>query len=87
MDNHHHHDDTSHTLPFEEQMIKLLEHWIKHNDEHAESFKNWAEKAQKKGLDETVPFLEEAAEMTLLIGKKFEAALGTIKKGYKKDKR
>ena len=34
---HDHAHQTHDTLSFEEKMIKLLEHWIKHNDDHADS--------------------------------------------------
>ena len=80
-----HHENAQSTLSFEEQMIKLLEHWIKHNDEHAASFRNWAEKAHKNGLEKIDPLLEDAAKMTVLISKKFEDALAMIKAEYKKD--
>ena len=80
-----HHESAQSSLSFEEQMIKLLEHWIKHNDEHAASFRNWAEKANKNGLEKIEPLLEDAAKMTVLIGKKFEDALAMIRAGYKND--
>jgi len=56
-------------------MIKLLEHWIKHNEDHARTYMDWAQKAKEKNKSETARLLEDAAEMTLLIGKKFESAI------------
>ena len=81
---HHHHHDHGHeiesTLSFDEKMIKLLEHWVKHNDDHAETYRDWAKKAKEKNMDEAGLLLEDAAEMTLEISKKFEEAAGIIRR-------
>jgi hypothetical protein len=61
-------------------MIKLLEHWIRHNDDHAETYRDWAKKAKEKNMDEAGLLLEDAAEMTLMISKKFKEAAELIKK-------
>ena len=84
MTHHNHEHDHTHeiqsTLSFDEKMIKLLEHWIRHNDDHAETYRNWAKKAKEKNMDEAGSLLEDAAEMTLMISKKFEEASELIKK-------
>jgi len=81
---HHHHHDHDHeivsTLSFYEKMIKLLEHWVKHNDAHAETYRDWAKKAKEKNMAEAGSLLEDAAEMTLEISKKFEEAARSIKR-------
>ena len=81
---HHHHHDHDHeiasTLSFDEKMIKLLEHWVKHNDDHAETYRDWAKKAKEKNMNEAGSLLEDAAEMTLEISKKFEEAARIIRK-------
>jgi hypothetical protein len=75
MTHHHKHDhEIQSTLSFDEKMIKLLEHWIKHNDDHAETYRDWAQKAKEKNMIEASSLLEDAAEMTLMISKKFEEA-------------
>jgi len=80
---HHHHHDHDHeiesTLSFDEKMIKLLEHWIKHNDDHAETYRDWAKKAKEKNMNEAGSLLEDVAEMTLEISKKFEEAADIIR--------
>ena len=79
----HHHDHASGsngTLSFEAKMIKLLEHWIKHNDDHADSYRDWAQKAKEHGMPEAGALLEEVAQMTGSITGNFEKALATIKK-------
>jgi hypothetical protein len=73
MTHHHSHDhDIKSTLSFDEKMIKLIEHWIKHNDDHAATYRDWAKKAKENDKDEAASLLEDAAEMTLIISKKFE---------------
>jgi hypothetical protein len=83
-DSHDHHHDHAHhpdgTLSFEEKMIKLLEHWIKHNEDHADSYRDWAIKAQTHGMSEAGAVLEEVAAMTGNITGKFEQILTAIRK-------
>ena len=76
---HHHHDHDHHhevkgTLSFEEKLIKLLENWIKHNESHAETYRGWAQKAKADKLAKVGSLLEDAADMTGSINKKFEEA-------------
>ncbi len=77
---YHDHDHEVHsTLSFDEKMIKLLKHWIKHNDDHAATYRDWAQKAKKKGRDETASLLEDAAAMTDRTSKLFEQAVESVK--------
>jgi hypothetical protein len=79
MTHHHQHDhEIQSTLSFDEKMIKLLEHWIKHNGDHAETYRDWAQKAKEKNMRKASLLLEDAAEMTLMISKKFEEAAALI---------
>ena len=76
---HHHHDHDPHDeIPFDEKLAKLLSHWIKHNEDHALNYRKWAEKAKTNGNGQTAGLLEEAAEMSLAINEKFEAALAGL---------
>ena len=77
---HDHHHETPGTLSFDEKMIKRLEHWIKHNDDHAETYKDWAQKAKENDMDKAGSLLEDIAEMTVMISKKFEEALETVRR-------
>lgn len=61
-------------------MIKLLEHWIKHNEDHVASYRDWAQKAQSHGLPEAGDRLSEVAELTAGLTGKFEQILATLKK-------
>ena len=80
-DHHHHHDHNSQDeIPFNEKLTKLLSHWIKHNEDHALNYRNWAEKAKANGNSQAAGLLEEAAKMSLKTNEKFEAALAAINK-------
>jgi hypothetical protein len=76
---HHHHDHDSHEeIAFDDKLVKLLSHWIKHNEDHALNYRNWAEKAKTNGNGLVAGLLEEAAEMSLTINEKFETALAGL---------
>ncbi len=77
-DHHHHDHDTHGEMPFDEKLVKLLDHWIKHNLDHALNYRNWAEKAKANDQLETAALLEEAAEMSLAVNEKFKATLATL---------
>ena len=55
--------------------MRLLSHWIEHNGDHALNYRNWAEKAKTNGKGQAAGLLEEAAELSLAVNEKFEAAL------------
>jgi hypothetical protein len=77
---HHHSHETTDILSFDEKMVKLLEHWIKHNEDHAISYRDWAKKAKENNMSDTVSLLEDAADMTVEMNSKFEKALALMKK-------
>ena len=77
-DHHHHEHDSQSELSFDEKIEKMLSHWIKHNEDHASNYRIWAEKAKANGKDDAGVLLEEAAEMSLAINDKFEAALAVF---------
>jgi len=80
-DHHHHHHhspDSQGELSFDEKMAKLLEHWIKHNQDHASNYRNWAEKAKANGKEKAGKFLLEAAQMSLATNDLFEKALAEL---------
>jgi len=73
-DHHHPADDSPGGLSFDDKLAKLLEHWIKHNQDHAINYRNWAEKAKANGRADAGALFEDAAEMSLAINEKFAAA-------------
>jgi len=75
---HGHQHEIQSDMSFEEKMVKLLDHWIRHNDDHAGTYRGWAEKARDHHMESTSDLLMEAAQMTLAINGKFEAALAAL---------
>jgi len=75
---HDHNHEIHNSLTFDEKLVKLLEHWIKHNDDHAENYKDWALKTKDKDMRDISLLLEEAVDMTVLISDKFKEALKLI---------
>jgi hypothetical protein len=82
-DHHHHHDhDHDHvhgSLSFSEKLVKLLDHWIQHNDHHAEDYRKWAAQSRENGQDAVAELLDSAAELTDTITERFREAGGKVK--------
>jgi hypothetical protein len=74
---HHggHHGNPQAELSFDEKLIKLLEHWIRHNQEHAQTYGDWAEKAAADSKGEVAALLEDAVRLSMDLDRKFEQAL------------
>jgi len=79
-DHDHHHHDTESPMSFDEKLLKLLDHWIRHNDDHAENYKTWAEKARENSMGEVASLLEDVADMSQALTQKFAAAAKLVKK-------
>ena len=73
--NHDHNNNAQSNLSFDEKIVKLLEHWIKHNDDHAGTYRDWSKKAKDNNLEQAGLMIQEAAEMTVQINDKFREAL------------
>lgn len=72
---HHHHDnDHGQGMGFEEKLLKILDHWIKHNLDHADTYKDWAARAREASMPEVAELLEEAANMNFTMNEVFEKA-------------
>lgn len=79
-DHHHHSHDAPSEMTVAEKLGKLLDHWVKHNEEHAETYVTWANRAKENGLSDVESQLKEAAEKTRSISENFEAALASLGK-------
>lgn len=87
MSHHHHqHDDHSHHggsaeggLTETGKILKLLHHWIHHNEDHATNYIDWARKIEHLGFAGAAQRLHTAAEMTRAITREFEAAEAAIR--------
>ena len=77
---HHHHHDVKSDLTFEDKLIKLLEHWLKHNADHAGTYREWAQRARSNNLSQVGDLLDQVSAMSADLDDKFKEALGLIKK-------
>ncbi|MCX5717202.1 MAG: ABC transporter ATP-binding protein [Nitrospirae bacterium] len=63
-----------------DKLKKLLEHWSEHNEEHAKTYLEWAEKAAASCDNELSSILKEIAENTKKMDGLFEKAKKAVRK-------
>ncbi|MFP4454104.1 MAG: hypothetical protein ACLFPI_12155 [Desulfobacterales bacterium] len=79
-DHHHHHHDTqgnareTEEMPMSEKLEKMVAHWLKHNFDHAETYRRWAQRARDAGLEDVARILESVAKESQAINKDLEKA-------------
>jgi hypothetical protein len=79
----HKHDPTAHDDERKTALAKLrilLPHWIEHNEEHAASFREWADKARELGLEPVAEQIEVATDQMSACGQALAAALRELEK-------
>ncbi len=78
----HHHHHAHHTvessLSFNQKLMKLLQHWIRHNEDHAATYRDWGMKAEENHIAAAGALIKEAAQMTQQINEKFKAAINLL---------
>lgn len=57
------------------KLKKLLNYWMEHNDEHAEVYRNWAEKASSLGKEELSEIFEKLYRKTKKLNSLFKKAI------------
>lgn len=62
------------------KLSHLIHHWKEHNDEHAEGYRQWAERVKTLGNKELFNILIELYEETKKIGTLFEKAREEVRK-------
>lgn len=75
---HHHEGDTPGSMPLDQKLLTLLDHWQDHNADHAKTYTQWADRAEAKGMTEVAGMLREVAEITIALNEKFDAAAGML---------
>ncbi len=63
-----------------QKLKHLLHHWKEHNDEHAETYRDWAEKASSLGNEELSKVLDNLYHETKKLNGLFEEAMRKIDK-------
>ena len=76
MSDHHHQNESQHHHHADEPQQALA---FDQNAEHARNYRDWAKKAKGKNFSAAGFLIDDAAEMTLAISQKFEAAIKLIK--------
>jgi hypothetical protein len=61
-----------------EKLRKLIPHWMEHNDEHAETYKSWAEKMSSLGKKELSEILIRLHQESRKLREFFKEAMGMI---------
>jgi len=61
-----------------ERLKVLLAHWLEHNKEHADSYREWAEKALEMKQDDIAQILERLSRETEGLNDLIEEALRLI---------
>jgi len=72
---HHHSHEDEKNISNKEKIVKLLNHWIKHNDDHTENYKKWAQIAKSENMLELSEVLEDIAKKSKDMNVLFEKAL------------
>lgn len=78
MNHHHHHEEPGEPkggVSDRDKLEKLLEYWIKHNKEHADTYLEWSKKATALEIKDVAETLNEAANTTLSINDRLQEAL------------
>jgi len=65
-------------MPFEEKLLKILDHWIQHNRDDADTYKDWAGRAREANMPEVAELLEEEADMNFTMNEVFEKARAKV---------
>ena len=76
----HHHHDVKSELSFDEKLIKLLDHWLKHNEDHAQTYLEWSKRSRKNNLEDVGRLLADVVDLTAEISGKFKEAAALMKR-------
>jgi hypothetical protein len=77
---HDHHHDHGKGMGFEDKLIRRLDHWAKHNHEHAQAYRQWAGQARDAKHTQIADLLDELAAQSALAAVKLEGALNNLPK-------
>jgi hypothetical protein len=89
-EHHHHHGRHEHphrdqdieiAVDFEDKLMKLIDHWVKHNEDHVKNYREWARRAEENHFEAVSGLLERVAEKTSEISTLFLEAKTQITKG------
>ena len=76
---HDHDHDKASEMTFDQKMEKLLTHWIKHNRDHVQTYRSWAERAASENMAEISGLIEDAAAVSEKVDGMLEKALERLR--------
>ena len=72
-------EQTQGQLAMPDKLLKMVQFWVHHNEEHARSYRDWAGRAQEMGLEEVGVILEKLAGEALRPNVELERLLLILK--------
>jgi hypothetical protein len=60
----HHNEENSARMPFATRAEKLIGHWIQHNEDHGQSYRQWALQFRQNHLEKAAAALDSVAELS-----------------------
>jgi len=57
-----------------EKLSVLIQHWISHNEEHAQEYRKWADRLEVEGLGEIAGLIRQAADLVVGSNRQFLSA-------------
>ncbi len=93
-ESHHHHEHHDHPHHHEsregglaggapseqEKLLKMVHHWIHHNEEHAQSYRQWGDRARALGQHEVARILDTVADENIRLNGEMDRILGILQR-------
>jgi len=57
-----------------EKLKKMVQHWLRHNADHAATYRQWAERARRAGMADVAEILDSVAEDSQAVNGDLERA-------------
>lgn len=68
-------------MPFAAKLIKRLENWQRHNEDHLGDYQQWVAQADRQGQPQVAAHLREVAALTRQISERLSQALAAARAG------
>ena len=76
---HHHHGDAA-TIGFDAKLGRILEHWHRHNEDHLQGYRQWADDAEAHGHADVAAHLQAVLDLSRQIGERLQEARRAMEK-------
>jgi len=63
-----------------EKLGVLIQHWISHNEEHAQEYRKWADRLEAGGLTEIAGHIRQAGDLVMASSSQFLSAREKLEK-------